>query len=193
LTFYRQALSEDHQNLHEDAILIIMRKEEEPSFNQSDQEQPYSNIQKELEVLTNPDEISRVKKAIVQQWRSLPRYEQVSLLKEQLSDVIGDERGHSIIHYLTNQNLPIGVDEIVEIDKATVLPVRQVAKLTGYTFIRLRDLLREGKLEGEMREGKIVPSGWYTSVEAVEKYRANLPSRQEQGRRGATKRWQGEK
>lgn len=121
-------------------------------------------------------------KRILEQWRSLPPTEQLSVLIKQLNDVLGDERGDYIRREI----------EISGIDRSVMLPVTKVADLTGYSPQTLRAALLNGKLEGEKRK-QSREAGWHTSIEAVEKYQATLLSPQQWGKLGAEKRWSAKK
>ena len=82
-------------------------------------------------------------------------------------------------------------DETAGIDVAMVremeLPLIELAVLTGYDPSSLAYACRSGKLEAEKRpHPRSKRYGWFTSVQAVEQYRAEIgDTPQEWGRMGA--------
>ena len=73
-----------------------------------------------------------------------------------------------------------------EDDETEFRRVAEVAEQTELSAGRIRALLKEGKLEGEMREmpGRGSKEKWVTSVAAVKKYKENLPTPEEYGQKG---------
>ncbi len=82
------------------------------------------------------------------------------------------------------------VEESPEIE-GKLLTLKEVAEQTGYSPVRLRALILEGKVNGVRgdRHPQGGPKRWFTTIEAVEKYRSDLPSPSDFGRKGAARRW----
>lgn len=64
-------------------------------------------------------------------------------------------------------------------------PIKDLANQVSLSERRIRELLNEGKIEGELHSDEGYGKGlWYTSVEAIEQYENNLWTPQEWGRKG---------
>lgn len=65
------------------------------------------------------------------------------------------------------------------------LPIKNLLNEVSLSESRIRELLNEGKIEGELHSDEGYGKGiWYTSVEAIEQYKNNLWTSQEWGRKG---------
>lgn len=64
------------------------------------------------------------------------------------------------------------------------LPLNKIASQVELSLVRLRALLKEGKIEGDLRREGRGLGKWYTSIAAVRKYQENLWTPQEWGRKG---------
>ena len=70
------------------------------------------------------------------------------------------------------------------------LPLIELAILTGYSASALALACKQGKLEGEMRpHPRAQRQGWFTTLAAIEDYRAKMGTPHDWGLRGAEKRW----
>ncbi len=70
-------------------------------------------------------------------------------------------------------------------DVEILLPLTAISERVGLSAVRIRALLKEGRVKGELRlEGRGGQGQWYTSVAAVQEYKKNLPTPQEFGRKG---------
>jgi hypothetical protein len=71
-----------------------------------------------------------------------------------------------------------------EINAEELIPVANVSEEAGLSAVRIKALLHEGIIEGELRREGRGLGKWYTSVAAVDEYRKNLPTPQDFGRMG---------
>jgi hypothetical protein len=69
-------------------------------------------------------------------------------------------------------------------DQTMLLPVADVANQVELSAVRIRALLKAGKVTGEMRREGRGLGKWYTSVYAVNEYIENLWTPQEWGKKG---------
>ena len=94
----------------------------------------------------SPEDIQQIKDNILEQWRQLPLQERGDVIAQLIGEI-----------------------------REKMLPVNKAAELTGYSQVRLRELIRDGKLEGvDFSRGRIL-GGVYTTIEAVEGYRRKPP------------------
>lgn len=77
-----------------------------------------------------------------------------------------------------------------EVDERDALrPVDEVAELTPLSAVRIRTLLKDGRIEGEFFPDEGYGHGlWRTTINAVLTYKEQLPSPAEFGRRGGRPR-----
>jgi len=123
----------------------------------------------------NLEEFHRIKEGILEEWRRLPPDEQAAVMVEQLRDVLNSEWGELIRKELGHLHPETGLQESdQDMDaKRKLLPVKEVARLTGYSRMTLISGLQVGRIEGQrLKFGR-----WYTTVEAVDKYKKTLYQR----------------
>lgn len=133
------------------------------------------------------DRIEQQKSGILEAWHNLPFEAQVDVVMEELQILLTGEREMEIRQRLVTE----GIQEKKEEDE--LIPISQLARITGYSGARLRALINDGKIDGEIRRTPTGQPGWFSSVEEVERYRSLLPDPEEFGKRGAQKRWSAKK
>lgn len=130
-----------------------------------------------------PDRWAEIKANLSEQWQQLPIKEQAALVVDMMNVVLEAENGAECVRcvlegrQLDEPSLPIAGE---------LLPIAQVARLTGYSRARIHALLIEGRISGERRRQRGV---WYTTLTEVENYRQTKPTPQDYGRKGAQRRW----
>ena len=63
-------------------------------------------------------------------------------------------------------------------------PTAEVSEQAGLSAVRIRALINEGKVAGELRREGRGPGKWYTTTRSVMDYRESLWTPQEWGRKG---------